>query len=260
MTSQVVRATSPVFTMLATYILDGARYSRILIALTFGMVVGAAMATAHNPEYTHVGFFTSLGRLHECHPRARRHMSINVNAPSLMVGCVGATILSIGHTIAAAELMRQSGVSVMVLMAVTALPALLSIVPPFLLVELDHFRVYVHAADPALLRFHLTAVLAGGVGVFLMVLTSLLVIKFTGAHYTAIISNLKVVVLVLLADVLFHTKMTPLNTTGLVVTFVSFSAYTYLKNSPPKQQASLGVEIMMHDGARVRPVLPTHRE
>jgi len=63
MTSQVVRATSPVFTMLATYILDGARYSRILIALTFGMVVGAAMATAHNPEYTHVGFFTSLGRL-----------------------------------------------------------------------------------------------------------------------------------------------------------------------------------------------------
>jgi hypothetical protein len=233
--------------MLATYYLDGVRYSRSLVLLTIGMVVGAAMATAHNPEYSTLGFLTSIGTQHT-HTHT---LSLALSTVWYLTSrwCVsGATILSVGHTIAAATLMRRSGISVMCLMTVTSLPAGLALVPPFIMLELPALQDYIASNNPQL-QFNMAVVAVCGVLVFVLVLFGLLLIKFTGAHYAAIISNLKVVLLVVIASTLFHSQMTVLNTIGLFIAFASFTAYTYVKNANSLPSAAPQTTLIVADSS-----------
>jgi drug/metabolite transporter (DMT)-like permease len=54
-------------------------------------------------------------------------------------------------------------------------------------------------------------------------------ISYTSAHYAALIGNLKVLLLVMISMMIFHTKLNPINYVGISISLVGFCLYNFFR-------------------------------
>eukprot|EP01094_Clydonella_sp_ATCC50884_P030208 TRINITY_DN9771_c0_g1_i1.p1 TRINITY_DN9771_c0_g1~~TRINITY_DN9771_c0_g1_i1.p1 ORF type:complete len:362 (+),score=119.63 TRINITY_DN9771_c0_g1_i1:535-1620(+) len=205
--NQAIKACLPAVAMAAAYLLEGRTYSAPLIGLNFVMIVGVVLALLHNPSFSVFGFSTA----------------------------VVSTVLNLVHVMASAELLRRPHMTSMVVMMLSAPPALLSLFPLFMWLEYPTLaqRVPRHEMLDILVMF-CTAVVA-----FVYVLLGLELVRVTSAVYFTIVSNLKVVVLVVVSTLVFVNALSQLNMLGLFITFLSFCSYNVVKAREEERQRRL---------------------
>lgn len=122
------------------------------------------------------------------------------------------------------RLLQEVHVSPIAVTFMTALPASLSLVPVFMIAEMSDLLAQASSKSTEIL-----IVLGMNWVAFAYLLVGLILMNYTGPHYSAVIANLKVVILVIVSSQLFHTHFTNLNLVGLGVAFIAFCCYNLFK-------------------------------
>eukprot|EP01095_Lingulamoeba_sp_RSL-Kostka_P001993 TRINITY_DN12849_c0_g1_i1.p1 TRINITY_DN12849_c0_g1~~TRINITY_DN12849_c0_g1_i1.p1 ORF type:complete len:413 (-),score=66.18 TRINITY_DN12849_c0_g1_i1:130-1368(-) len=196
--NQVIKATTPGFTMFCSYILENRRYSRGMIVFIIFLVIGAALTTYDNPTFSFIGVVASW------------------------ISC----LLGVARIMINGRLLQKVEITPLALLFLTSLPAALSLLIPFIFFELSNLLSEI--SDPKIQK---TMVFIFGMNwiAFLYIFAGLLLIKYTSAHYSTVIGTFKSVLLVIVSTVVFNTSFTDLNLFGLLVALFSFCGYNYKK-------------------------------
>eukprot|EP01118_Nematostelium_gracile_P000201 TRINITY_DN10199_c0_g1_i1.p1 TRINITY_DN10199_c0_g1~~TRINITY_DN10199_c0_g1_i1.p1 ORF type:complete len:317 (-),score=59.56 TRINITY_DN10199_c0_g1_i1:72-977(-) len=201
--NQVIKATSPAGTIIASIILEEKHYSKQLIISTAVIVLGAILTVFKNPEFHWIG-----------------------------VGCaILSTLFGVAQTVIIARLLQVTKINVVIIALMTSLPAMISLMPGFMLWEYGELSTQFEEAKKDA-NFIFWMLLLISTLAYFYNMSHYFLIKYTSAHYAVLVGNMKVLILVFLSISIFGTPLTPLNLVGMFVSlggFCIYNAFRYLE-------------------------------
>ncbi len=128
-------------------------------------------------------------------------------------------------------LLQRLNINSWALILSTSLPMAISMLPEFLFLEVSDFAAHKDFSATALFL-----VLCTGIIAFIYTAATYLLLQSTSALYVAVVSNLKVVMLVFLSILIFNTPYNTMNLMGIVVSLGGFMLYNYFMYQEKQQQ------------------------
>eukprot|EP01112_Ceratiomyxa_fruticulosa_P008236 TRINITY_DN2129_c0_g1_i1.p1 TRINITY_DN2129_c0_g1~~TRINITY_DN2129_c0_g1_i1.p1 ORF type:complete len:421 (-),score=57.71 TRINITY_DN2129_c0_g1_i1:33-1295(-) len=196
--NQVIKATGPAFTLVLSRIFEGKHYSLALVLSTIVVVFGAVLTVFRNPEFNFFGFITAA-------------------ISTLMSAC---------QSIVIGKLLMNPKLNATSIALASALPSVATILPVFVYSEMEDLIEHGNANGVGKI---VTTVTIISIIAFFYNLSHLWLIKYTSAHLSMLIGNCKVVILVFLSMLVFHTAFLPINLVGMVLAVIGFIVYSYFK-------------------------------
>ncbi len=135
------------------------------------------------------------------------------------------------QAVVSAMLLQRLNINSWALILSTSLPMAISMLPEFLFLEVSDFAAHKDFSAPALFL-----VLCTGIIAFIYTAVTYLLLQSTSALYVAVVSNLKVVMLVFLSILIFNTPYNTMNLMGIVVSLGGFMLYNYFMYQEKQQQ------------------------
>lgn len=196
---QIIKMTSPVVTLLLSWLWLGRHFSWPLVAATGGIVAGSVLAVWTTTHVSHVGVASGVA---SC--------------------CIGAV-----EGVVAEYALRDHALSVTALQVYVGLWALAALAVPLHVWEAGAYAAL--AAAPPTLLVALSALSALAYG---YVLFHYVVIHAAGAHFTNLIGSFKVAAVVaasVAVDPVYRASVTAANALGTALALAAFFAYSALK-------------------------------
>eukprot|EP01091_Cochliopodium_minus_P019621 TRINITY_DN8308_c0_g1_i1.p1 TRINITY_DN8308_c0_g1~~TRINITY_DN8308_c0_g1_i1.p1 ORF type:complete len:358 (-),score=48.47 TRINITY_DN8308_c0_g1_i1:300-1373(-) len=195
--NQIIKSTTPLFSMILSILIEKKNYHKKSIFATLLIVVGCVFTVFKNPEMKHYfGILLS------------------------MVSCICCAL----QAILAGLFLSNKKIKVIDVIFLTSLPSCITILPLFLGYELPLMMNDTFERLKEIFYF----VCVMNIFVFFYVLSHNWLIKVTSAHYSQIIGNFKVGLLVILSAIVFKTPLNIFNKFGIFLTLVSFFTYNYI--------------------------------
>ena len=135
--------------------------------------------------------------------------------------------MSVVRIICTAILLQRAKIDLLSLVTVTTVPAFLSILPLFFIVEYSSLIENLQTSPTA--GLDLSVVLAINFTAVVYNIVTLILLRYTSAHYFTIVANIKSVSLILVSLYVFNVQITKMNLFGLILSISGFCAYTYFR-------------------------------
>lgn len=193
--NQIIKATTPFFTLFLSMWWEQKHYTRAAIFSTVIQVIGAGMVLFRNPTFELYGFISALA----------------------------SALCNVGNIVVSALLLQRCFVSPIMLTLLTTLPAAICITPLFYMLEFKDLEHHSYSNNVVLLLLF-CSILA-----YFYNIVHYLVILYTSSMYSALLSNVKVIVIVALAMFVYQNPFTFINVIGLVVSLGGFCYYNWLR-------------------------------
>lgn len=195
---QIMRSTTPVFTILIYRIFYSRSYSQSTYLSLLPLIIGVFLTTYGDYHFTTLGFVCTL-------------LGTGLAA---MKTIVTNKLLTGPLALPALE----------VLLRMSPLAAVQSITFAYFSGETDKFQIWV--AQGHLTPFTIAALLGNGVIAFLLNISSFETNKIAGALTMTVCANLKQCLTILLGIILFGVKVGPLNGCGILIALVGAALYS----------------------------------
>ncbi|EGG21789.1 uridine kinase [Cavenderia fasciculata] len=195
--NQIIKATAPAFIIFFQILIEGVRFDATSIVCTVIIIIGAALSVVKNPSFDKWGFFYSLA----------------------------STIFAVLQSILISSLQKDKDLTTLSIVLCTSLPSVFVIIPIWAYKELPSL---IHDPYPDPLKPWLI-VGALAFAAFFYNLSHFYIIKYTSALYYAIVGNAKIILLIVISSVIFHTSYVAINYVGMGLTLAGFFAYNIIK-------------------------------
>jgi len=203
--NQCIRCTSPVLVMVFSYCIERKVFTWQAYCGGILTVVGAVLSVKGNPEYNHTGVLL----------------------------CVSATVfVALQSNVSALILENDPGMLVHLTMY-NSLIAAYWCIPLVLLFELDGFHLYAATHSIKTCLVYLTVGLALAVS---YAMTTNKFVSVAGSTLSSMISNFKLVLIIVASFFVFHDILTEMNILGVAVTVVGFVFYSRNSLAPKKKR------------------------
>jgi len=214
--NQIIKAVVPAFTLVLSYYLQGAVYTRQMVASTALTIFGTILCVWKNPEVEGDGRYGVL-------------------AASL--SALGAALSTVGASVLLEPSRRRKPVNSMALAWITALPSAAVLLPPFGMIEypaIVHRIANHNLSSLGVGLAFLTALLA-----FFYNVSRLYFIKATEAHFSVLSGAFKQAANIIISSWYFGIAFGPINYVGMFISFGGFTWYTVLKFQQMKRAKEL---------------------
>eukprot|EP01132_Coremiostelium_polycephalum_P002911 gene2911-3628_t len=219
--NQIIKATGPAFIILLSYIMYKELFSIEIIISTGVIILGAVLSVLQNPEFQLLGFFYSLGSI----------------------------IFASLQTILLAQLLKEPQLNTLSIVMVTAFPSTLSIIPLFFSIEYKRLtEIQLNS-----ITIPTVFVISLAIAAFFYNVSHFYIVKYTSALYYVIVGNGKVVLIVIISSVIFHTTFAPINYVGIVVALLGFIAYNFFKYRELQKKNNSYIKIESTPGSLTTP-------
>ncbi len=229
--NQVVKACTPAITLVASCLLEGTRYHVSLVICTALSIVGCAMAIVVIPSSNNHLIVTTSANVSSVHSFFFAPNSLL--SPGALLGVFSLVLGGIEGVLASICMRRHR-------LHPSHLTLLLS--PTAFLTSFLFFAVF-EVGPPLLSDLSLRAAPIGAEIFILSICAAAYgyvhnsLISRTGAHYTNLLGTAKLALVVAASAVALERpemrRVTPVNVAGIILTLVSFAAYSWLKSSHP---------------------------
>lgn len=214
--NQLIRSFAPVTTALASYFMEGKKYTMIHTFLLFSLSFGIALGVSASPDYNFLGVLICL---------------------SSVFGTTTQFVLT-------SYFMGGQNVKLHPLdvLLYTSLPSVVLLIPMAIAVgDFEHiieaFNTHGHYKFAVLIAF-------GGCLAFTYNLTVILLIKYTSAVYITVAGSFKVVLIIALSFAFFNQRMTMLSGIGVSIACLAFVGNSYIQFNKKKTTSEVkGIEI-----------------